>query len=368
MKPLILLITSTLVIMADFTLSPVLPRIKEAFADTQNIDLLVKFVLTTPALFIVLSSPLIGYLCDKYGRKCVVRYSILVYVITGTAGYFANTIYEILLTRAIFGVSVTGVITGCSALITDNYHGKDLNRMMGLQSAFIGYSGLVYMILGGILGDISWRASFLVYLLPLVLLVLFTIYWGGPCTVQPAEVDIRPFRLKKYWKIYLGAFFLMVFFYMIPLQIPFYLQTISPLITNTNIALTLAAVSLCSATTSLFYKYFRDRFSYRILYVVPFALMGLGYVMVSWSSDYFLCLLGLILAGIAMGLIIPNLRVWVGAISDITTSGRAFGGLTTCFYLGQVVSPPLIAAIGGNFTIAGILVMVLASLMILRLD
>lgn len=362
MKALILLLTGTLVVMADFTIAPVLPKIKEAFADTQNIDLLVKMVLTTPALFIVLSSPLIGYLADKYGRKKLVIGGILVYSISGACGYLANSIYDLIIGRAIFGIAVSAVITGCSALITDNYKGTELSRMMGLQSCFIGYGGIFYTILGGFMADLSWRKAFLIYLMPLFLLFLFAIYIEESDIKNKIQTSITMFDIKKYAKIYLGAFILMNFFYMIPLQMPFHLKEILPDINNTKIGITLTLMSFFSATISIFFKSIKDRFSYKNLYIMPFITVGIGYILISSAPYYWFSATGLILAGIGMGLIVPNMRVWVGSISDITTTGRAFGGLTTCFYLGQVFSPMFISYIDGNFTIAGILMVAMASL------
>jgi len=360
-KALVLLITSTLVIMADFTIAPILPKIKEAFAGTPDIDLLVKMVLTAPALFIMVSSPFIGYLADKYGRKNIVLAGIALYVTSGTAGYFADTIYEMLIGRAVFGIAISAVITGCSALISDNYKGSELSRMMGVQSAFIGFGGLFYIIIGGIMADFYWRNTFLLYLSPLVLLFLFYIYVDEPVVKKEIRLCLSVFDLKKYSKIYLAAFVLMTFFYMIPLQIPFYLKTILPDISNTKIGITLAVVSFFSATTSIFYKSIKETLSFRTLFVLPFVVMGLGYITVSAFSGYVYSVVGLMLAGIGMGLLVPNLRVWVGSISDICITGRAFGGLTTCFYLGQVFSPLLISAIQGNFTTAGMLMVGMSS-------
>lgn len=361
MKALILLITSTLVIMADFVIAPILPKIQEAFSDTQHIELLSMMVLTTPALFIMLSSPIIGYFADKYGKKTIVLAGIFVYVTAGTAGYFADSIYELLFGRAIFGIAITAVITGCSALITDNYRGDELSRMMGLQSAFIGYGGIIYIVLGGIVADTYWKNTFLVYLSPLIFLFLFAIYVDEPKGNTKSICYMPVFEIKKYTKIYLAAFALMIFFYMIPLQIPFYLKSIEPHISNSQIGITLALVSLFSATMSIFYKNIKKRTSFRSLFIIPFGIMGLGYIVVSLYPDYIYPVMGLIITGIGMGMVIPNLRVWVGHISDICVSGRAFGGLTTSFYFGQIVSPLVIVSINGNFTIAGAMMIALAA-------
>ena len=346
--------------MADFTLAPILPKIKETFINTPNIDLLVSMVLTLPALFIVISSPLIGYLTDKCGRKNVVMWSMAVFILSGTYGYFASSIYELLISRAIFGVAVSGVITAASALISDNYKENGLGKMMGLQSAFIGYSGILYIMLGGVLADFYWRNVFLVYLSPLILLLMFAVYIKEPeikCELCGQNVS---FNIKKYYKIYLAAFLNMAFFYMIPLLMPFHLKMIAPGISNTMTGTTICVEAFFYASISLFYKNIKNHLSYKNLFILPFIVVSLGFMTIAAYPGYWFSVAGLALIGIGIGIIVPNFRVWIGEISDFSVTGTAFGGFTTSAYLGQVVSPLLINAISGSFSTAGIIMLILA--------
>ncbi|HSA07052.1 MAG TPA: MFS transporter [Candidatus Gastranaerophilales bacterium] len=343
-QKLMLLITSTLVIMADLTVSPILPKIQEFFGNISNINFLVKMVLTMPALFIVISSPFIGYLLDKYGRKRIILASICVYIIAGTSGFFANSIYELLTGRAFLGIATAGIITGCSALVGDYYKGEEIAKMMGLQSTFIGFSGLIFLFLGGLLGDIHWRATFLVYLLPVILIFLFSKYIKEPVNKKKFQQNVNPLDInnnifiKKLVSIYLIAFGLMIFFYMAPLQIPFYLKSITS-INNAQVGLTIAIMPLFSAITAIFYKNIKKYFSFRSVFLISFFIMGIGYLTISSSPQYIFSAIGLGFAGAAMGMIIPNLRAWIGSCSDSAFLGRAFGGLTASIYLGQFFSP-----------------------------
>jgi len=370
-QKLMLLLTSVMVIMADLTVSPILPKIQEAFPDVENINLLVKMVLTTPAIFIVISSPFVGYLLDKYGRKNIILISIFIYVLAGTSGVYAKSIYEILIGRAFLGIATGGVINGCSALIGDYYRGAEINRIIGLQSSFIGYGGLMCLFLGGLLGDIHWRATFLVYLLPLALLVLFVRYIDEPEIKEKAfsatgKLLLPDNRyLKKLGMLYLIAFGLMIFFYMLPLQIPFYLRSIMS-INNTQIGLTIATMTFFSATTAIFYKRIKSILSFRSVFIAAFIIMGLGYVTVSAVPEYMFSLLGMVFTGIGMGLIVPNLRTWVGSYSDSFFLGRAYGGLNASVYLGQFFSPIVvnqvinITSVASSFAIAGLFMMAVA--------
>jgi MFS family permease len=65
---LTLLLVSSLTIMSVITISPALPLMAEEFKDVEKAALLVKLVLTIPALMIAIFSPITGRLIDKYGR------------------------------------------------------------------------------------------------------------------------------------------------------------------------------------------------------------------------------------------------------------------------------------------------------------
>lgn len=64
-----LLFTSTLTVMSGATIAPSLPAMQEYFADVPNSALLVRLVLTIPALFIAIGGLFVGQLADRLGRK-----------------------------------------------------------------------------------------------------------------------------------------------------------------------------------------------------------------------------------------------------------------------------------------------------------
>lgn len=66
---LALLFAATLTIMAGATIAPSLPAMREHFSALPQRDVLVRLVLTLPALVIALTSPLMGVLSDRWGRK-----------------------------------------------------------------------------------------------------------------------------------------------------------------------------------------------------------------------------------------------------------------------------------------------------------
>lgn len=86
-------------------------------------------------------------------------------------GLFDN-IWIVLLFRAIVGAGV-GIIIPMSTGLLSFYYPKDKqDKLMGYSSAMNQMGGVIATLVSGLLAGISWRASFLVYLMGLLCIVL----------------------------------------------------------------------------------------------------------------------------------------------------------------------------------------------------
>ena len=63
--------------------------------------------------------------------------------------------------------------------------------------------------------------------------------------------------------------------------------------------------------------------------------------------------MGLLISGIGLGLLLPNLNVWVVSVIPPATRGRAVGGLTTFIFLGQFLSPIATQPVAQQIGLAG---------------
>ncbi|NWJ52523.1 MAG: MFS transporter [Bacteroidetes bacterium] len=108
-------------------------------------------------------SPFGGYVADRWSRKWVIVFSVLVWSVvtfwTGTVSSFT----EMLIARAIMGISEACYIPAALALITDYHKGKTRSLATGLHISGL-YAG---MALGGVGGFIAeywgWRYGFHVF-------------------------------------------------------------------------------------------------------------------------------------------------------------------------------------------------------------
>jgi MFS family permease len=161
-RNLTILLGSSLTVLAGILIAPSLPGMALAFQDVHNADFLVKLALTMPALLTAIFAPLIGFILDRWGRKPILILSLILYGIAGSSGFVLNTLTGILISRAILGISVAGILVGFTTLIADYFTGAKLHQFMGYQGASIGLGGVVFLLISGYLADIGWRLCYTV--------------------------------------------------------------------------------------------------------------------------------------------------------------------------------------------------------------
>jgi MFS family permease len=387
-----LLAASSMAIFAGATLAPALPAMRENFSDVPNIDLMVRLVLTLPALFIGLLSPFAGLIVDKIGRKRVLVVSLLVGALAGISGYFVETLALLLAGRAILGIAVAGSMTSATTLIADYYEGPARSGFLGLQAGVMGLGGAFVLAVAGILADISWRTPFLIYIVPFMVLpfVVLILYepkldqWcgedvaalgdGAACAgaaaredqnfgVSTAKKEPIPYGLLTF--IYTAVLVMVVLYFVIPIQLPFYLLEKNQA-SATQSGLTVAVATLSFALSSMLLAKRMARLDHITVLLLGYGLMGIGLSLITFSGGSAVMYPGLISAGIGIGIAYPNLYVWLANSAPLAIRGRALGGMNTALFLGQFISPvisqPVVASydLEGLFLISAISILTLA--------
>ena len=358
-----LLAVACLTVMSGATIAPALPRMAEAFGGAPNAEFLSKLVLTAPAVAIALCAPFAGALVDRLGRVGILRGSLVLYGLAGTAGYVLDDLYAILASRAVLGVAVAGTMTSVTALVGDYYSGEARTRYAGLQSLAMSLGAVVCVAAGGLLADVGWRLPFLIYLTGWAVLVpvlLYVVEPRRPAVAPAAHGHGAAFPLGPVAAAYGITFFAVAMFYMIPVQIPFLLRAIG-VDSGAAAGAVVAAASLTAGGGSAWFARLRRSDGVFGVYAWAFGLMAAGYAIAGLVGTFAGALAGAAVAGVGVGLFFPNSNLWVLALAPPAARGQLAGGLTSAIFVAQFLSPilvqPLVAvtSLARAFTIAAVL-------------
>ncbi|ANE44912.1 MFS transporter [Deinococcus puniceus] len=339
---LTLLLLAALTIMSGATIAPALPAMQAHFADQPNANLLVKLALTIVGLVIAVSAPIGGVLADKFGRRPVLLWSLVLYAVGGASGLVVQSLGEVLAGRVLLGFAVAGTMTAGGALVNDLFSGPARGKFLSQQAAFTSFGGAVLLPLGGVLAGVGWRAPFALYLISLLLIPLvLRLPRGVPGGISVAEAAEKP----RWWPVilvYFLALAYMIAFYLMPAQGPFLLQALGAKPAATG--LLLGAFTLIAALTSLGYSRFAGRFDPRRVAALGMGLLAGGWGLVAVAQSIPAVLVGLVVAGLGGGLVFPNLYAWLADLTPPAWRGRITAGMSSAVFLGQFLSPLVLAA------------------------
>jgi MFS family permease len=361
---LTLLLVSSLTIMSVITISPALPQMSADFSSVENAEFLVKLILTIPALFIAIFSPITGRLIDRYGRLRLLWLALILYGVSGSAGFFLNNLYQILISRALLGISVGISMTIVITLIADYYEGMERQKFVGIQVAFMSIGGILFIALGGVLADIGWRFPFLIYFFSLVVFPFSIIYLYEPVIDEKGAGNKQKSTAPKFiWWLFINTMVMWIIFFLIPVQIPFYLKAIG-VAKNSLVGVAIATSTLFSAVSSFSYAKLKSRFSFQTIFSIGYLLMASGYLVISLTHSYQLVVVAMMLSGLGIGMMIPNTNMWVMKIVPPEIRGKEIGKLTTFWFLGQFLSPIIIFPILKTLSLSSTFMLAAAMLLL----
>lgn len=334
----ILLMVASLGVMANAIVAAAMPAMRDAFDGTPHINTLAGLVVTLPALGIVLTAGPAGWLNDNVGRRPVMLGSLILYAIAGLSGLVFSSLWAILAGRLVLGIAIGGTMTSAIAMIGDRYQGEARVRFMSTQAAVMSGASMVFLLSGGLLGEIGWRYPFLMYGLGLafVPIVLTRLPESRPAQAPGAgrdRLDLAPLAA-----VGISALLAMVLFYMLPVRLPFHLAANG--ITSPSVAgLAVAVGTLTMAIMAMSYSRTGARLPPMLVYAVIFALSAVGFFIISQSTGLAGAMVGAALAGAGNGWLFPANNLLIMERAPPHQRGRATGFHTTCIFTGQFLSP-----------------------------
>ena len=326
--------------LTSVALIPALAKISESqeFSHLANIQELVGWILGITGLFVAIGAPLVGLLSERLKKTHILLASMLLFAVAGSAGFYLDDIYLILVSRAFVGLAVAGIMTMNNTLIGDYFTGESRYRVMGLANGIGLGINILYAILAGILLDISWRYNFLLFLLGLVLIVPIFLAYPEPKSVAKTKEDNSKLEKKG------NVFFILVtvlvaqcMFYMPFVQLSFIFEKFNS--NGSQIALALNIFLVTAALGSAMYSFIRSKFHFKSIYALIFVGMGSCCVILGMANSYNMALVAMFIGGFFFGWLSPNSSLWIMQLVPLAQRARYIGFLASFWYMAVFLSP-----------------------------
>jgi len=350
----VILASATLTVMAGGILGPIVPAIQSSLGVSESRTGL---ILTTHGALIVLVSPLAGALIDRVGPRRPFVFGLLLYGIGGGAGLVVGEFGPLLASRAVLGVGVAFIYTGITVLIYELYEGQRMNRALGLRSSANSVGAVIWPLVGGALGTLSWQAPFGVYLiaLPLGLVAILTVpetdvgsrETGGTRGVAGVAHAFR--RRPGLVGVYLLYFVANSLLYAIVVFYPQLLAAVG-ITSSLSISLYLAANGLAGGLSAAVYDRLVDRTTRSVLVTVALLLWAVAFAGATLVDSPLSAVPTVVGVGFGIGLVFPSAFGWIEALAPADRQGQFSSYLASAGYTGQFLSPvifgPLVPIVG----------------------
>jgi MFS family permease len=357
---IMLLLPITMAVMGVSLLITVVPLMYQHFKAVPHYAYLIQGgVMTMPSIWIVLFSPIAGWLADRFGRRNILVTAMLVYAVIGIAPTFLDNLYAIILTRMGVGICESVVMTVSTTMICDYFAGKSRERWLAGQTATASLAALVVIPLGGVLASkYGWQGPFYLYLYSLLLVAgVLAFIWepqapvGDPDHAGSATASGSGAEPAFPWARMLALCALTVvaavMFYSIITQNGNALSALGVHDPSRQGLLTM--IASLGVPIGTFGYWIASRLRIGWLLFLDFALIGIGFL----GMGHALAASGYVayafINQVGCGLVLPTMLVWTTRDLPYAIRGRGNGMWQASFAIGQFASGMILQLLGDQF-------------------
>ncbi len=341
----LLLFASTLTVMAGSILAPVIQVIR---GDLGVSGTAAGLIITTHSLSIAVTSPLAGWMLDRWGVRLPLAGGLVLYGLAGGAGLIVDSYPALIATRAVFGAGAALVFSGTTVALLNLYRGPAQDRAMGWRGTATSAGGVLWPLLAGAVGGISWHLPFGVYLVGVPLGIATALMLPRTRPASPGRAGgsgpgawamLREHRLLLVW--YALQFCGSLLLYALVVFLPERLAEVGvedPLLVSFYTVGMSGAMSLIG----LAYASLRTRLAYSKLIRGSLMLWTAAFLLLAVASSAPLLFLAPLLFGLGQGVFFPVTTVLIGEGVPAEVRGKATSLSGTATFAGQFASPLLI--------------------------
>jgi MFS family permease len=343
--PLIVTITG-MGVLAFAVIAPALPDLADELGVSRGAIGLIQGAVAVPGIFLAAYT---GYLADKFGRRRVIRASLLLFGVFGLSCFFARSYWLLVGARVLQGLGTSGLLSLGVVLIGDLFTGLERRWAMGINLAALTMTTTLAPIVGGLLAEGGTFRPFLVYVLA------FPVFFMARRLPAPAD-DTPPsppfthlreamqlLKAKERRSDFLGvlpmsALTLGVFLGLGLTVLPLFLESEFNLGVSQR-GLIAAVLSGSSSLASVFSGRVGSLLTPRQVLTTAFTFMVVGFTLVGLAPSLWILPLGLVVLGLATGSIFPLLQDYSASAGPAHYRGMLVGTWVSANRVGQFVGP-----------------------------
>ena len=343
--PLIVTVTG-MGVLAFAIIAPVLPDLADELGVSRGSIGLVQGAVAIPGIFL---AAYIGYLADRFGRRRVIRVSLIIFGVFGLACFFARSYWVLVGFRILQGLGTSGLLSLGVVLIGDLFTGVERRWAMGLNLAALTMTTTLAPIAGGFIAEGGAFRPFLVFVLAFPVFVMARRLPDPKDATKPSP----PFRhlreamqlLKKEGRrsdflgvLPMSLITLGVFLGLGLTVLPLFLEREFGLGVSQR-GLVAAILSGASSLASVFSGRIGLLLTPRQVLTSAFTFMVVGFTVIGLAPSLWILPLGLIVLGLATGSIFPLLQDYSASAGPAHYRGMLVGTWVSANRVGQFAGP-----------------------------
>lgn len=345
------------------TIAPVLPAIGKHFGSDTGSTFFAQWIMTAPALGLMLGGALSGFLIDKIGPRFLIITALCLFALGGSAGLYLDDPVAMLFSRFLLGLGGSSAATTATWLVGERFDELARRKLIGIQDACAGIAAMSALLLSGMLGaHIGWRMPFAIYLVAVPIALLARLSVPQIKTASTREDSATTGTMfSALWPIYAIVLAMAGLMMMPATQVSFLLDShgISDPIIKSRVIASSAATSIVAAAL---YARVRGLLGERGTLSAILLAFALGTVMLSQSGGVWDTAFGCMLLGCGTGLFAPHFASVIIGRTPHNMRGRALGFMFSAMFLSEFVSPVIILPLRTAFGQQGAFLAISAAL------
>lgn len=379
---LIAIILICLAPMADtYVIIPAMASIAAAFPNASGT--LINLIMTISSLTVIPTSLIVGKIVGdgKLNKKTALIIGFILFTLGGAAGGLFVNIYWILFAMAVKGIGNGFAMAMVVTVTADYFSGKERANVMGIYNAVGSAIAIGITIVAGYVAVVSWRLTFLLYLICGIVVIYHAIVLkkNPPKTPEALaeeeaerkemeaalaeNADHKPSLGRALWILVFITFFSQIIANTLYVTLSMFVegeQIGNASTTGYVNAILTVAIVVCSFAFGTVYSKCR-----RFTTTLFFALVGAGFVSMAYAQSLQTAIFAAIIWGFGYGLQIPYIYQEATILppkSLITMAGALINSVIFGSYFLSAFVPQVIASIFNNDSVR-FLYIVLAAIM-----